>query len=140
MWAETPETGNVLLFRFANRQFRTISDAEPPLHVDLSSIHNSPIETERWHVTMPPVGPIQFNLKQKDIMSKELFDLSDDVAVVIGGTGVLGGGMAEALAAAGAKVAILGRSEERGAARVKAIEDAGDGPCSMPLTLWMKTP
>ena len=58
-------------------------------------------------------------------MSKELFDLSNDVAVVIGGTGVLGGGMADALAAAGAKVAILGRSEERGAARVKAIEEAG---------------
>lgn len=58
-------------------------------------------------------------------MSKELFDLSSDVAVVIGGTGVLGGGMADALAAAGAKVAVLGRSEERGAARVKAIEEAG---------------
>ena len=40
--------------------------------------------------------------------------ISGDVAVVIGGTGVLGGGMADALAAYGAKVAILGRSEERG--------------------------
>ncbi|GAB5443751.1 MAG: SDR family oxidoreductase [Fuerstiella sp.] len=58
-------------------------------------------------------------------MKSNLFDLSNDVAVVIGGTGVLGGGMAEALASHGAKVAVLGRSEERGAARVKAIEDAG---------------
>lgn len=58
-------------------------------------------------------------------MKSDLFDLSNDVAVVIGGTGVLGGGMAEALASHGAKVAVLGRSEERGAARVKAIEDAG---------------
>ena len=58
-------------------------------------------------------------------MSNKLFDLSNETAVVIGGTGVLGGGMADALAAAGAKVAVLGRSEERGNARVKAIEDAG---------------
>ncbi|MEZ6123188.1 MAG: SDR family oxidoreductase [Planctomycetaceae bacterium] len=58
-------------------------------------------------------------------MNSSLFDLSGDVAVVIGGTGVLGGAMADALAAHGARVAILGRSEERGAARVKQIEDAG---------------
>ncbi|MCA9177921.1 MAG: SDR family oxidoreductase [Planctomycetales bacterium] len=54
-----------------------------------------------------------------------LFDLSGKIAAVIGGTGVLGGAMADALAAAGAKVVILGRSEERGQARVDAIESAG---------------
>jgi NAD(P)-dependent dehydrogenase (short-subunit alcohol dehydrogenase family) len=54
-----------------------------------------------------------------------LFDLSGEVAAVFGGTGVLGGAMADALAAAGATVAVLGRSEERGSARVKAIESAG---------------
>ena len=54
-----------------------------------------------------------------------LFDLSNDVAVVIGGTGVLGGGMADALASAGAKVAVLGRSAERGNARVQALEALG---------------
>jgi NAD(P)-dependent dehydrogenase (short-subunit alcohol dehydrogenase family) len=54
-----------------------------------------------------------------------LFSLKDDVAVVLGGTGVLGGGMAEALATAGAKVVILGRNEERGTARVQAIESQG---------------
>lgn len=54
-----------------------------------------------------------------------LFDLSDDVAVVIGGTGELGGQMSEALASAGAKVAVVGRSAERGEARVKRIGDAG---------------
>ncbi|MEZ6132793.1 MAG: SDR family oxidoreductase [Planctomycetaceae bacterium] len=58
-------------------------------------------------------------------MKSDLFDLSNDVAVVIGGTGVLGGAMADALAAHGARVAILGRNEERGAARVKEIEAAG---------------
>jgi NAD(P)-dependent dehydrogenase (short-subunit alcohol dehydrogenase family) len=54
-----------------------------------------------------------------------LFDLSQEVAVVIGATGVLGGALAEGLASAGAQVAVLGRNLERGAARVKAITDAG---------------
>ena len=49
-----------------------------------------------------------------------LFDLSGEVAAVLGGTGVLGGAMAEALAAAGAPVAVVGRSEERGTDRVQA--------------------
>jgi len=43
-----------------------------------------------------------------------LFDLSGEVAVVIGATGVLGGKAAEGLAQAGAKVAVLGRNAERG--------------------------
>lgn len=54
-----------------------------------------------------------------------LFDLSSEVAAVLGGTGVLGGAMAEALAGAGAKVAILGRSAERGAEAVRRIEKFG---------------
>ena len=55
----------------------------------------------------------------------DLFDLTGRVAVVIGGTGVLGGAFCDGLAAAGASVAVLGRSAERGAARVAAIEGAG---------------
>ncbi len=54
-----------------------------------------------------------------------LFDLKDEVAVVIGGTGVLGGSMAQGLAQAGAKVAVLGRNTERGEARAKEIQKAG---------------
>jgi NAD(P)-dependent dehydrogenase (short-subunit alcohol dehydrogenase family) len=54
-----------------------------------------------------------------------LFDLTGDVAVVVGATGVLGGALAEGLAAAGAKVAVLGRNADRGQARVKAIKGAG---------------
>jgi len=50
-----------------------------------------------------------------------LFDLSGEVAVVIGATGVLGGKAAEGLAQAGAKVAVLGRNEERGQACVQRI-------------------
>jgi len=54
-----------------------------------------------------------------------LFDLRDEVAVVIGGTGVLGGAMAQGLAQAGARVAVMGRSAERGQARVEAIRSTG---------------
>src|ERR1700680_4133507 len=43
-----------------------------------------------------------------------LLDLTGEVAVVLGATGVLGGAIAEGLAAAGAKVAVLGRNAERG--------------------------
>ena len=54
-----------------------------------------------------------------------LFDLKGEVAVVIGGTGVLGGTLAEGLAKAGASVAVLGRNAEKGAARAKSIQAAG---------------
>lgn len=55
----------------------------------------------------------------------ELFGLENQTAVVIGGSGALGGAMAEALAGAGANVCILGRSAERGEERVRAIEASG---------------
>src|SRR5436190_8005245 len=55
----------------------------------------------------------------------KLFDLKGEVVVVIGSTGVLGGALAEGLAEAGAKVAVLGRNAERGEARVKAIARKG---------------
>ena len=55
----------------------------------------------------------------------ELFNLDGETAVVIGGTGALGGAMAEALAGAGAKIAVVGRSAERGNQRVQSIESAG---------------
>jgi NAD(P)-dependent dehydrogenase (short-subunit alcohol dehydrogenase family) len=42
-----------------------------------------------------------------------LFNLEGQVAIITGGTGVLGGAMARALAQAGAKVAVLGRRREQ---------------------------
>jgi len=54
-----------------------------------------------------------------------LFDLSGEIAVVVGATGALGGALAQGLAEAGAQVAVLGRNAERGQARVKEITGAG---------------
>ncbi len=54
-----------------------------------------------------------------------LFGLTGKTAVVIGGTGVLGGAISDCLASAGAHVAVVGRSEEAGENRVAAIQDAG---------------
>ena len=58
-------------------------------------------------------------------LTSDLFDLKGEIALVMGGTGVLGGAMAEALAAYGARVVVAGRSESRGAARVQAIQALG---------------
>lgn len=54
-----------------------------------------------------------------------LFSLAGRTAVVVGGTGVLGGALAEGLAKAGAFVIVAGRGADRGEARVAAIRAAG---------------
>src|ERR1043165_2856098 len=54
-----------------------------------------------------------------------LFSLDDEVAVVIGGGGVLAGAMADALAAAGPGVAILGRTQENADKRAQSIAANG---------------
>lgn len=56
-----------------------------------------------------------------------LFSLDGDVAVVLGGTGELGGAMATGLAQAGAKVAVLGRNGDRGKAKAAEISKIGKG-------------
>jgi NAD(P)-dependent dehydrogenase (short-subunit alcohol dehydrogenase family) len=56
---------------------------------------------------------------------QRLFGFDDQVAVVIGGTGVLGGKLCEGLAQAGAYVVVAGRSAERGHERVAAIKRLG---------------
>lgn len=56
---------------------------------------------------------------------EQLFGLSGQVAVVIGGTGVLGGALATGLARAGASVVVAGRDSEKGLERVEAIRSAG---------------
>jgi len=56
---------------------------------------------------------------------EHLFSLKGKTAVVVGGTGVLGGALAEGLARAGAFVMVAGRGADRGQARVDAIRAAG---------------
>lgn len=53
-----------------------------------------------------------------------LFGLTGSTAVVIGGTGVLGGAFSEVLAGAGAHVLVVGRNAEKGEACVARITDA----------------
>jgi NAD(P)-dependent dehydrogenase (short-subunit alcohol dehydrogenase family) len=54
-----------------------------------------------------------------------LFSLDNEVAVVIGGGGVLAGAMAEGLAEAGARIAIVGRTQEHAEARAQSIVSKG---------------
>lgn len=55
----------------------------------------------------------------------QLFGFDGQVAVVIGGTGVLGGAFCDGLAQAGAHVVVAGRSAERGEQRVSQIKKLG---------------
>ena len=56
---------------------------------------------------------------------KHRFDLSGDVAVVIGGTGSLGGAMAAGLAEAGGEVVVMGRNEANGEQTIAGIQAKG---------------
>ncbi len=53
------------------------------------------------------------------------FDLHDRVAVVTGGYGVIGGSLAEGLARAGARVAVLGRTSEIAEAKTETLRASG---------------
>ncbi len=56
---------------------------------------------------------------------EQLFSLKGKTAVITGGTGVLGHSMVDAIASAGANVAILGRRKEAADARVEELRRAG---------------
>ena len=90
------------------------------------------LETGHWclgWLSLPQCGLFNSGERQRDNrgvdMINNLFDLSNDVVAVIGATGVLGGAIAEGMAAHGARVAVMGRNPERGQARVDAIRQTG---------------
>jgi NAD(P)-dependent dehydrogenase (short-subunit alcohol dehydrogenase family) len=65
------------------------------------------------------------------MMTRDPFDLTGRVAIVTGGYGVLGSGMALELARAGARVAILGRRLDAAEKMTKEIRDAGGDAMSL---------
>ncbi len=54
-----------------------------------------------------------------------LFDLTEKVAIVTGGNGGIGLGMAEGLADAGASIVLTGRNQEKAGAALKSLEKHG---------------
>jgi NAD(P)-dependent dehydrogenase (short-subunit alcohol dehydrogenase family) len=68
----------------------------------------------------------------------EQFSLTDKVAIVTGGTGVLGSAFARGLAAAGAKVGILGRRRHKAEEIAEAIEQSGGTAVPLPADVLDK--
>jgi 2-dehydro-3-deoxy-D-gluconate 5-dehydrogenase len=64
-------------------------------------------------------------------MLERMFDLTDKIALVTGGNGGIGLGMAQALAEAGAAVIIVGRNEEKSAAALQQLRADGARASSM---------
>ncbi|HEV7216708.1 MAG TPA: SDR family oxidoreductase [Chloroflexota bacterium] len=81
-------------------------------------------------------------MEQRTAMMDEylvrLFGLRGRVAVVTGGTGVLGGAMARGLAAAGARVAIMGRRQPQAEAVAADIRGAGGEAMALPADVLQK--
>jgi 2-deoxy-D-gluconate 3-dehydrogenase len=62
-----------------------------------------------------------------------LFDLSRRVAIVTGGNGGIGLGMAKGMAQAGAIVVVAGRDPEKNKAAVGELQDLGATACAIPV-------
>jgi NAD(P)-dependent dehydrogenase (short-subunit alcohol dehydrogenase family) len=72
------------------------------------------------------------------VTAEQLFSLNGKVAVVTGGTGVLGSAMARGLARAGAKLGILGRRLERAREVAAEIERSGGEAVALPADVLVR--
>lgn len=79
---------------------------------------------------MPKSEPAQY--------LNELFGLTGQVAVVIGGTGVLCGALARGIARAGGTVIVAGRDPERGGRCAQEIVDAGGAARFLPVDVMRR--
>jgi 2-deoxy-D-gluconate 3-dehydrogenase len=66
-------------------------------------------------------------------MRMKLFDLSGRVAVITGGNGGIGLGMAKGMAAAGAIIVVAGRDAAKNGTAVKELKDAGGQASAIPV-------
>jgi NAD(P)-dependent dehydrogenase (short-subunit alcohol dehydrogenase family) len=91
-------------------------------------IQNSSVSRSNRNA-IPVAGKETFKVSASSDYLHQLFNLDGLTAVVIGGTGVLGGAFSEALGGAGAHVVVVGRTlktdEETGKTIVDRIVDAG---------------
>jgi 2-deoxy-D-gluconate 3-dehydrogenase len=78
-------------------------------------------------------------MSKETVMATKLFDLSGKVAVVTGGNGGIGLGMARGLAEAGADVAIVGRNEAKSDAAAAEIRQRGVKAISVVADVTDKT-
>ena len=77
-------------------------------------------------------------MSQTSTNELQRFRLDDRVAVVAGGSGGVGVRTCRALAAVGAKVAIIGRSEERLSEARRAVEEVGGEALVIPGDMAQK--
>ena len=86
-----------------------------------------PAAASTWMAALRPCcsGKLRIDIIRETASMSKAFDLAGRVAIVTGGNGGIGLGMATGLAQAGAALVIAGRNAAKNAAAVKALRGAG---------------
>src|SRR4051812_1159748 len=85
-----------------------------------TSYHPIPVPCLRSAERQPILSPTQ-----SEGSAMNLFDLTGKVAVITGGNGGIGLGMAQGIASCGANIAIIGRNAEKAEAALATLRDIG---------------